>query len=301
MENLLKVQEESNTTGKKIVINCQKRVKNATTIGWLETIQQLTTLNQSKRNMSNRRILSGILNKHTKVVVKIGRYQEEIYNEWFIYQKLNEFNIQNILPMYCVFTCLDDLNKYSGNQQQASMCQKTGEPIYALVMKYIPNPNVKMMDWVPNDLPILKSILQQVFCTLLDAYLKFGFVHGDMNLQNILLEIIDKPTRQKYQFGEYTIEIPIVKYQIQLMDFELSKINRPIEKFYLDLKIFLSKINYGLTIQLKVELLLYNIEQLYEKSENPMDLLYLIYQIDELKVVPGTNERPGERTYNPRI
>jgi len=300
MENLLKIDEESNTSGKKIVIHCQNRIKNDTTNGWLNNLQQLSTLNQSKRNMSNRRILSGIFNKNKKVVVKMDRFRNEIINEWNTYQKLIENQIPNILPIYCFFSCLDDLSKYSGEKKVDSMCQKTGEPIYVIVMKYIDNPNLKMMDWMPNDLPIIKSVLQQVLCTLLDAYLKIGFTHGDLNLQNILLESIDKNNIQTYHFEGHIIKIPIIKYRIHLMDFEFSKFHQPIQNFYIDLKMFFSKINYNFTIQLlNTDIIFTYINNLLQSNKNPIHVIPLIQKINELQVIDSVFERPKQRTYQP--
>ena len=146
-----------------------------------------------------------------------------------MYTLLIDNNITGIVHYYCYFECKDDISKAPNN---GALCKGQGNTMRILVMEYIKNKSFALHKWHNTD--IIKSLIKQVLCISVDAFLKFGFVHGDLHCNNILFK---KSTRELLIFiiDGKKVTINTNGYKAKLMDFELSKINQSIHVFYNDI------------------------------------------------------------------
>ena len=72
----------SQSAGYKVAIDCKaKLIPTGTTQDWLESLTTLATLDDSKKDMDDRKILSGILDKHQRIVAKVALAADNIYKE----------------------------------------------------------------------------------------------------------------------------------------------------------------------------------------------------------------------------
>ena len=216
------------SSGVKVAVDCQSMLNTTgSTLGWLDNIQKLETLIESKQHMSNKRIVKAILNKKESVVVKIAKYNEPLEDELKMARVLHEHKIPGILRYHCYFECDDDINNYPDSIPE-HFCKTTGKTMKLLVMDYMKTPNFAYYE---GTVGIFRSCLQQIVATLFEAYLSFKYVQGDTNLQNYLLE----PSTKKYiEYPLLKIRVNVDSYETRMMDFEDSMINASdaISKFW---------------------------------------------------------------------
>lgn len=96
-----------------------------------------------------------------------------------------------------------------------------------LVMEYVPDGSIGLYNWTPNDIELIKSCIKQLICSLLDAYIKTGFVHYDLNNNNYVLKRTKK-TELKYNINGKEITIPLYGLETAIMDLENCKIDQNI-------------------------------------------------------------------------
>ena len=254
--NFLEYSENTNTSGSKFVLSCKEISENSsTTKDWLENISALSIIPEHKSTgMSHKKILEAILEKKSKVVVKVADTQEDIEVEWRVYECLHKSKIPGILRYICFFRCDDNLLKYS--EKQPMMCNGVGNNLQVLVMEYINNKSFKNFDWSSVSENTFRSCVKQCILTLFDGFQKCGFVHGDFHLDNILLH---RTSRASIAY-EHNI-IPVYGLQIKIMDFEISKLgnNNPCELFK-DLRTFFGKL-YNLADYIYVDDVIRSINQ----------------------------------------
>lgn len=269
--------EDSQSTGSKFIWNCKEiNQDNPSTIEWLNNIQALQIIDKIKAiHMPHKKILEGIFNKYNKVVIKIADTTEDLQKEWQIYERLSQDNIYGIVRYFCYFQCADNIQKYIKNQPH--LCEGIGNTLQILVMEYINGKSFKNFDWSSVSIDVFHSCFKQTLLTALDAYIKCKFVHGDFHLDNVLIQ---KTTRKSLTYLNGTI--PLVGYQIKLMDFELSKINATPLYFFKNIKEFVKKSLllidfYKIDMIEKMnKLLLYWIENNESNVEKILELLPLI-------------------------
>jgi len=181
--------------------------------------------------MTHKKILEGILDKSTDVVVKIADKSEDIQREYDMYSQLVHHRIQGIVHYYCYFECNDDL------RQSDTLCQGPGDSMRVLVMEYIRNKSFALHRWRSSSIEAIKSVIKQTLCISLDAYVKFGFVHGDLHCNNILLKRTESVSPLIFEFPEinHKISIDLHGFKAKLMDFEFSKTQQPVQAFFKDL------------------------------------------------------------------
>ena len=220
----------------KFKVNCGVTHKNPTTQGWLTNLTYLKTIDKIKSKMTNKSILEGIFLKDRPVVVKISNERENLEHEYAMYEELVKHNVAGIVHYYCYFECNDSIHRALSETTAAQgLCNGPGKSMRILVMDYIKNKSFGLHNW--KDSLQIKSCIKQVICTTLDAYLKCGFIHGDLNCNNILIKNTSRKnatyTFPNSQGNENTdITIPLYGYKILLIDFECSKINASVNEFY---------------------------------------------------------------------
>ena len=72
-----------------------------------------------------------------------------------------------------------------------------------LIMEYINNPSFAMYRF--QNIDQIRSIITQVLCISIDAYMKFGFVHGDLHCQNILIKHTTSAKPLTFEFTGRTV------------------------------------------------------------------------------------------------
>jgi serine/threonine protein kinase len=133
---------------------------------------------------------------HNKIVVKIGKSNELVRQEYNISKKLIDAGVHGFIHIDCLFSCKNNLEKYKIGQQidedSFQVCDTNG--IYnvdVLVMPFIGKGitlNIYLVDEIKY-----KKILKQVVENLFSAFIKTGFVHGDLHFGNILIDVNGEP------------------------------------------------------------------------------------------------------------
>ena len=105
-----------------------------------------------------------------------------------------------------------------------------------LIMEYVEDGSFGLYNWKPDDINIIKSCVKQLICSLVDAYIKTGFVHFDLNNNNYVLKKTDKK-EIIYIINDkkIIIEIPKNGFETAIMDLEDCKINQNINNFIISL------------------------------------------------------------------
>ena len=173
---------------------------------------------------------TNITSKQKHIVVKIGKINKTIEHEFMIGKFLEKHNLPGFIRYMCLFKCYDDIyQKIEMNNIKSlslSLCnaEKEDENRKAiLVMPFISEGSLRTFKWNPDKYNTLKSILQQAILSLFVAYDKYGFLHNDLHLDNILLKKTKKETI-RYEL-ESNCEIKAYGYKLVIMDFENSRIN----------------------------------------------------------------------------
>jgi serine/threonine protein kinase len=183
------------------------------------------------KNKDDITVLESIINdknitsKQKHIVIKIGKINMRVEHEFMIGKFLEKHNIPGFVKYMCLFKCYDDIYQKidMNNIKSLSLCdaRKEDENMKAiLVMPFISEGSIRTFKWNHDKYNVLKSIIQQTILSTFMAYQKYGFIHNDLHLDNILLkktkkETIDYENRKIKTYG----------YKIVIMDFESSLIN----------------------------------------------------------------------------
>jgi len=141
----------------------------------------------------------------------------------------------------------------------------------------------KEHEWHETDKDAIKSCIKQVVYASLDAFLKTGFVHGDLDWHSVLIKKTNLK-EIKYSFGS----VSVVKYETKFVDFEFSKFDQDVGQFFKHLKLVFmtSLIEYysGLPfINMRaVDRLFIQTTGLYETSTDAKDVLSLLSIVDDM-------------------
>lgn len=268
----------------KHIVQCGKAITDdtPTTQGWLDNLTFLKTTPLAKsQQMSHKKLLEGILQKHKSVVVKIADKSENIKIEYDTYERLFAADVKGIVHYFCYFECNDDIKRIG--DYTPHVCKGTGNTMRLLIMERIPNKSFQEHEWHEKDKDVIKSCIKQVICTALDAFLKTGFVHGDLHCNNILIKRTTVKTIE-YSFGS----VSVVKYKTRLMDFEFSKFDQDVAQFFKHLKlVFVSSLMRqfgGLPFinSNTVDRLSILTGRLWETSTDAKDVLSLLSVVDDM-------------------
>jgi serine/threonine protein kinase len=196
---------------KKIIKNNAKN-----TSGWLIPEKLLPV----KRGENKNKLIEANIIKRKKIVVKISKYKELLEKDLLISNNLKELNCINFANYLGFFSCKDNINNYNKNKPLPKyFCKNNGTNNYFLFMEYYPNGSLET--YIPNNINEIISILNQIICSMILAYEKLEFVHGDLHPGNILIKKINRKTI-KYNFEEGITEIETSNIIPVLFDFDRS-------------------------------------------------------------------------------
>jgi len=178
---------------------------------------EIVKLLQKQRDVDSRVLLAYLDNNPSKVsiVVKMGRDNGTIRNEYSISEHLHKTNCSGFIKFICIFECYD--NNSSDKICQGIPDKDTKKEV--LIMKYLNEGSVKNHSWTHSNFHILRSVLAQTICSLVVAYHNTGFIHNDAHLDNILIKRTAR-THNHYQIDKRVIEVETNHYTCVIMDFD---------------------------------------------------------------------------------
>ena len=177
-----------------------------------------------KSNPDSLQILNGSVRaKHTiimnavskemngKVVIKIGKTNELIKQEYDVAKQLETSDIDGFIRMQCLFSCGHDLTKYNNEIEPTTfkICETTKTSnIDVLIMPYIVSPNgnaTSLHNYLETggDTIKYKTIIMNVIANLCEAFLKTGFVHKDLHFGNVLIDATGEPIIMDFDTSEF--------------------------------------------------------------------------------------------------
>jgi hypothetical protein len=187
-----------------------------------------------------------IKKKNRHIVVKIGRtksgreYMAE--KEFAIGKQL--LGINGFIKFLCIFSCNDDTSNtiIKGRHSNIQICKSDNDSDnkFVLVMPYIKEGSMHDYEWSIDEIPFMKSLIIHTTLSLAEAFIKIGFIHGDLHWGNILFKKTNL-TEIIYEIGEKRFPVLTGGYKVVIMDFEKSQTgNRQNEIFWYNLKLFLT-------------------------------------------------------------
>lgn len=146
-----------------------------------------------------------------KVVVKIGKTNELVKQEYDVAKQLETSGINGFIRMQCLFSCGHDLTKHNQEIDPTTfkICETTTTSnIDVLVMPYIVSPNgnaVTLHNYLETggDTTQYKNIIKKVIVNLCEAFMKTGFVHKDLHFGNILIDATGEPVIMDFDTSEF--------------------------------------------------------------------------------------------------
>ena len=205
-----------NPTSRKYFLNyCKDRItdENPTTNGWTAFLDVIKTL-KIKNDDDKSRVFLSLLDKHENVVVKIGD-SDKIEHEYKIGLILDEFD--GFVKFLCFFTCDDDYLSV-----EKTLCKGPGNVMKIIIMPYFEMGS--LISHKLSNINQLRSVLKQIFLTIMEANRKIGFIHGDLHPGNIVLKKT-KSSSTIYDLCELGFHIiPTYGIRSLIMDFEGSDI-----------------------------------------------------------------------------
>jgi hypothetical protein len=220
--------EESLMTGAKFVVKCEDMKCGK----WLETVKDLMTTDA----MLSEKTIEEILTKHRHVVMKIAYNDdtEEFVKDWEAFQMLKTSDIPNTIEHLCMFKCNDDIKTYI--PERMPVCRVKGEMMQVLVMQHVPNGSFATFNWSTVPIEAFRSCIKQTILVALNAFVRCGFVHGDLHLDNVLVQSTNT-TRISYDVGG---TVDLHGLEIKWMDFEASSWTKDLSSFFRNIHNFIN-------------------------------------------------------------
>lgn len=214
-----------NTYRKYIASLFDKKDKPKNTSGWLvpKKILQVNSNNNNRRASGDILIESDLFIKKKTVVVKISKNKKLLNEDFEASKQLNSIKSPNYSKYLGLFSCKDDIKKYSKSKPlPEEFCKLNGETNFFLFMPYYKLGSLAV--YVPKNIDEIISIINQFICASLFAYQKLGFLHNDLHIGNILLKPTSKETI-KYNLNQGMKEIKTFGVEIIIFDFDRSTFN----------------------------------------------------------------------------
>jgi hypothetical protein len=200
-------------------MECIKNGKNylIPTKNWLEPIGKLFPDELKSENI----VLLGKLIKKEKVIIKITT---KIEKKLVIFDKILKYE-PNFIYTYCAFNCDEDRNAIVTEYKNTeSFCNNNPTHYQQITLEIIKRYNSGSLENFINSLDMneFTNILKQLILSQINVFEKYGFLHNDLHLGNILTEITnDNNYELKYIIKGKEI-IHLTRFQIVISDFDRS-------------------------------------------------------------------------------
>ncbi len=152
------------------------------------------------------------------VVVKMGKSNATIQNEYNISLILCAKECPGFIQFRCLFSCYDKPGKQQNSREICKQNATTGIKRDVLIMNYIPGGSIEAHAWSESNFHILRSLLIQSIFSCVLAYERTGFIHYDLHLGNILIKRT-KHTTSEYEINGQIYETPTNNYLPIIMDY----------------------------------------------------------------------------------
>lgn len=231
-----------------------------------------------------------------KIVVKIGT-QPTLLKEYKIGEILK--NIPGFIRFICTMKCHDNLGKYRGAKIATVCSENPSDPeMNLLIMPYYELGSVRQYPW-ERDLEQFKSVFTQIFLSLYIAFIKEGFIHNDIHLDNILLSHTKKETINYILPNGRHLNVPTHGIRIHIMDFEYAFL--PVERSEIhallnDYRRILNDLRFSTNIDSK------QLNDLEQSLFQPMTLEQIEVWIGRIGFITQIEKRPPPKlVYNVKV
>lgn len=224
----------------------------------------------------------GVVRTNAHVVVKIGE-SATIQKEWEIGSKIQK-TIPGFMKYICKLECHDNIDQYSSRPKNICTNNADDPMMHVLVMPYISGGSMREYDW-ENRGDKFKSCLKQLICSLVTAFEKYGFLHTDIHLGNVLVR---ETKKTEIVYADLNVTIPTYGVQICIMDFEHAFIGvdrKYTSEFYKDMNHALSDIIHTLKLQFDGfdQIYRYVVSGMFMTDRPVRDILRLLLLIDHME------------------
>ena len=159
---------------------------------WLKPVEPLIIEDSNNAGL----LMIGKMVEKEKVIVKITIGSNKKIR--IIGMKLN--TIYNFAKTYCSFSCLENYSKITNNyENEIYFCNDNGDKMITIeIMKKYDGSLTKLYDKLTRKQ--ITKILIQILYSIMEAFYKYGFIHEDLSLGNILYKIKTQNEVIEYNF-----------------------------------------------------------------------------------------------------
>jgi serine/threonine protein kinase len=170
-------------------------------------------------------VLSKLQDYDKPVVVKVYDANKlQLLLEKKILEKIRDY--RNTARLICDFSCNDDKNNYITKiTKQIKFCERGTNKLHFFVYEYIANGDISDYLKKTRDLQIIKTLILQTVCVIIELATIYKVCHGDLNSGNILINTTDEKTLE-YKIGDEIVVIESNGIIPIIIDFGRSKFYR---------------------------------------------------------------------------
>jgi serine/threonine protein kinase len=167
-------------------------------------------------------ILSKLQDYDKPVVVKVYDANKlHLLLEKKILEKIRGY--RNTARLICEFSCDDNKNNYITKlTKQIKFCERGTNKLYFFVYEYIAHGDISDYLKKTMDVQIIKTLILQVVCIIIELATIYKVCHGDLNSGNILINTTDEKTLE-YRIGDEIVVIESNGIIPIIIDFGRSK------------------------------------------------------------------------------
>jgi serine/threonine protein kinase len=167
-------------------------------------------------------VLSKLQDYDKPVVVKVYDANKlDLLLERKILEKIRDY--RNTARLICEFSCDDDKNNYITKiPKQIKFCERGTNKLYFFVHEYIAHGDISDYLQKTRDIKIIKTLILQVVCVIIELATIYKVCHGDLNSGNILIDATDEKTIE-YRIGDEIVVIESNSIIPKIIDFGRSK------------------------------------------------------------------------------
>ena len=211
-------------------------------------------------------VLSKLQDYDKPVVVKVYDANKlDLLLERKILEKIRDY--RNTARLICEFSCDDDKNNYITKiTKQIKFCERGTNKLYFFVYEYIAHGDISDYLQKTRDIKIIKTLILQVVCVIIELATIYKVCHGDLNSGNILIDTTDEKTIE-YRIGDEIVVIESNGIIPKIIDFGRSKFHtEPInnQHVWYDIIMVITLINTYVTN--------YEVDLVNIKNQDPYEL-----------------------------